>query len=77
MTDSGVPIEPSLINFLSAGVPWRVAVVVRHHDLSTGTFDRLGDLPGALGIDRQRLLDHHVDAGIQRPHDQFGVRVVG
>jgi len=50
---------------------------VRHHHLSTGALDRIRDPPGALGIDGQRLLDHHVDTGIQRAGDQVGVRVVG
>ena len=59
------------------GVARAVAVVERRDDLAPGVGDRLADAPHALGVDRERLLDDHVGAGVQRTHHEVGVREVG
>jgi hypothetical protein len=76
--DAGHGPDLAVRDQLSQGaVPRGVPVVEGDDNGLAGLGHRVDDLPGAVGVDRQRLLHDHVRAGPQQPGDDRRVRVVG
>ena len=75
--DGGDLADRAVLDHLAQrAVARRVAVVEGDDDLAAGAVDGVLDGGGARPVDRERLLDDDVGAGIQRPDDERRVQVV-